>query len=105
SGALEARTALPEDGVVDDHLRFRPHHLLLAEGHRYLGDDMAARRHYEAARAHLQERLRRTPNDPRIHGALGLALAGLGRSGEAVAHAERAVELMPVEREAFRGPQ
>jgi tetratricopeptide (TPR) repeat protein len=37
-------------------------------------------------------------------GALGLAAAGLGRASEAVRHGERAVELLPVTRDAAAGP-
>ena len=44
----------------------------------------------------LQEKVRHNPNDdPFYHAMLGLALAGLGRSEDAVREAERAVALLP----------
>lgn len=102
--ALSLYSTIPADRVHDDHLYYRPHHLHLAEANHYLGRPEAARRHWEAARGHLEARLRDSPEDPRLHGSLGVALAGLGEHDEAVRHARRAVELMPVEEEAFRGP-
>jgi DNA-binding winged helix-turn-helix (wHTH) protein/TolB-like protein len=66
------------------------------------GDDAA--RSYAAALAELQDRQRSAPDDYQIEAALGLAAAGLGRASEAVRHGERAVELMPVTRDAGTGP-
>ncbi len=45
------------------------------------------------------------PHDYRIHASLGNALAGLGQKEEAIAAGKRAIELMPVEKDAYIGPQ
>jgi tetratricopeptide (TPR) repeat protein len=63
-----------------------------------------AAKSYAAAVADLLRRQRSAPEDYQIEAALGLAAAGLGRASEAVRHGERAVELLPVTRDAAAGP-
>jgi tetratricopeptide (TPR) repeat protein len=55
-----------------------------------------ARASFDSARAVLQDKVRRHPDeDPFYHAMLGLALAGLERPEEAVREGERAVTLLP----------
>ena len=49
-----------------------------------------------AARALMADSAAAHPNDPSIHAALGLALAGLGLKRDAISEAERAMEIEPV---------
>ena len=44
----------------------------------------------------LEEELLLHPDEPRVHSALGLAYAALGRGQEAVEHGIRATELFPL---------
>jgi tetratricopeptide (TPR) repeat protein len=44
------------------------------------------------------------PEDPRVHSALGLSYALLGRKDEAIREGELAVELWPVSKDALKGP-
>ena len=44
------------------------------------------------------------PEDAQIRAVLGLSLAYLGRKAEAIREAERAVELLPISRDAHFGP-
>lgn len=44
------------------------------------------------------------PDEPELHLALGFAEAGLGHAEEAASEGRRAVELMPVQRDAVTGP-
>jgi Flp pilus assembly protein TadD len=69
----------------------------------YLGRTEEARREAETARRIIAGRITEHPDDPRYHTALGLALARLGRKDEAVRSGLHAVELLPVEKEAWRG--
>jgi hypothetical protein len=48
--------------------------------------------------------LQSRPDDARIHSSLGMAYAGLQRKSEAVHEGKTAVELYPVSRDAFEGP-
>jgi eukaryotic-like serine/threonine-protein kinase len=71
----------------------------------HLRGDLAQTRIYaDSARLAMGERLRNTPDDPQSYAFRGLALAYLGRKAEAIADGERAVELLPIEKDAFVGP-
>ncbi len=59
---------------------------------------------YDSARAVLENEVTQRPNDHRIHSALGLAYAGLGRKVEALREGKRGVELFPVSKDALVGP-
>ena len=70
----------------------------------FLGRAEEARAAYEAARVALEKELEKRPDDFRLHSSLGLAYAGLGRKAEAIAAGRRAVEMLPVEKDAYIGP-
>jgi len=84
-------TELSWDGLI-----YHPKSLMRAEMYKALGESRAAHVQYESARAILSDSSVAHPNDPSIHSALGLAYAGLGRKREAVEHADRAMQLVPV---------
>lgn len=64
----------------------------------------AARPYWERARLELSKQIETAPDSGALHGNLGLALAHLGRRDEAVREGQRALELLPVEKDAFDGP-
>jgi eukaryotic-like serine/threonine-protein kinase len=57
----------------------------------------------DSARQAVEEVLRATPADGQRHVFLGLALAYLGRKGEAIREGEHAIKLVPITRDAFLG--
>jgi hypothetical protein len=61
------------------------------------------REHYDSARALLEIRIEESAEDSRLHSALGIADAGLGRKGDAIREGKLAVELLPISKEAYRG--
>lgn len=63
-----------------------------------------ARAYYDSARVVLQGKLEALPREPRFHGELGIAYAGLGRRGDAIAEGKAAVALLPVHADALDGP-
>jgi TolB-like protein/Flp pilus assembly protein TadD len=71
--------------------------------HEVEGDAAAARAAHEAAWRRLERLLSERPDDPRLHAAFGIARAGMGHFDEAGRAGRHAVELLPVEREAWRG--
>ena len=57
----------------------------------------------DSLRAVLEPKVRAQPGIDFLHDALALAYAGLGRHADAVREQERAVELLPVEKDALAG--
>jgi len=59
--------------------------------------------HYEKARDFFEAKIKETPDDSRLHSALGISYAGLGLKEAAVREGELGVEMIPVSREAWKG--
>jgi TolB-like protein/Flp pilus assembly protein TadD len=102
--ALEQLASIQTE-VFQNQEDFLPTTLLSALTHELLSDDRRAREDFDRARIVLEKRLKETPNDPRLHGSLGIAYAGLGRKEDAIREGERAVELYPVSTDALTGPR
>jgi DNA-binding SARP family transcriptional activator/TolB-like protein/tetratricopeptide (TPR) repeat protein len=69
--------------------------VLRADGH-----PQEARAQFDSARMILERNARNEPNDDNYAALLGLALAGLRRSADAIREGERAVALVPVSKDA-----
>jgi TolB-like protein/Tfp pilus assembly protein PilF/tRNA A-37 threonylcarbamoyl transferase component Bud32 len=80
------------------------YHLLKAEAAAFRRRATAERAHGDSARALLEVRVRRLPDDAKLLATLGLAYMHLGRHADAIRAAERAAELLPVEEDAVSGP-
>jgi len=80
--------------------------LPLYRGYAYqgLGDTERARVAFEEARVLAQTILTESPDDHRVPGSLGLALAELGLRDEAVAAGRRGAEMLTVADDALWGP-
>jgi eukaryotic-like serine/threonine-protein kinase len=68
-----------------------------------LGHPAMARPLLDSARTILEHKLVELPAEPRLHAVLGRIDAELGRQAEARREAERAVELLPISRDALDG--
>jgi len=77
--------------------------LLAARTHRLMENPELAHDSYESARALLETELDVNPDDSRIHSALGICYAGLGRKDEAIREGKRGMELLPVSEDARIG--
>jgi Flp pilus assembly protein TadD len=71
---------------------------------RAIGQTDKARAAFLAAHQHFSELLRRQPDQPKMLSQLAVIEAALGRKDEAVRDARRAVELLPIGRDAVSGP-
>jgi len=89
--------------VFQDQNRFVPRTALYAQVYRLTGRHDLERVYCDSARTVVAGKLREHPDDPRLHSALGIAYAGLGRKDKAIQEGKKAVELLPVTKEAFRG--
>ena len=89
--------------VIEDQFEFLPRVQLQAQIYGLLQRRDVEAAYYDSARGVIARKLRAQPDDPRLHSALGIAYAGLGRKHEAIQEGEKAVELLPASNEAYRG--
>ncbi len=95
----------PEFTEYDGGFVYFPRQLMVAEIFRLQGRAQEAHAMYDSARMLLDVRIKEHPQDGRFYATMGYALAGLGRRSEAIASIIKAVEMYPVELDAFFGPQ
>jgi TolB-like protein/predicted Ser/Thr protein kinase len=89
---------------VGSQFQFVTREELLGQICRLMGRQAESRAYFDSSRIVVEERLRHDPEDSRYHSALGVALAGLGKKDEAIKEGKRGIEMMPVAKEAWRGP-
>ena len=77
--------------------------LVFAQTYAVRGDHSRARAYADSARIAFERQLRSTPQDAQRHVLLGLALAYLGHTEEALREGERGVALLPVAKDAYNG--
>jgi serine/threonine protein kinase/tetratricopeptide (TPR) repeat protein len=102
AAAANALAALGENSAGNATVTFSPHFVegLIA---RMTKDDRKARSAFTAARAEQERLIRAHPDDAGALCVLGLIDAGLGRKEEALREGWRAVELLPVGKDAIGG--
>ena len=94
------RTSVDQVASVPQRNEYR---LWLGDLERLSGDQVAAKASYSAARVELEELLKDQPDNVEIIGTLALVCAGLGEREVGLQHAERALNLMPVSKDAIAG--
>ncbi|CAN5784686.1 serine/threonine-protein kinase [soil metagenome] len=80
-------------------------HLRKAEVFHQAGRRAEARLYFDSARIALEALRAQDPDEAWIHGYLGMAYAGLGRREEAMHSARRAIEIVPLSRDALSAPE
>jgi tetratricopeptide (TPR) repeat protein len=71
---------------------------------RLQGDSPGIESRFPAARDQLNRKLEQDPNDPALLSALGIVDAAMGRKQDAIQEATRAVEMIPIYKDAQIGP-
>src|SRR4029453_1393900 len=101
---MKGLASLGDNSVGTEKIKYGPR---LMEGliARMTKDDARARAAFTAARTEQEKLVRANPDDSGALGILGLIDAGLGRKEEALREGRRAVELLPVEKDARSGPE
>jgi tetratricopeptide (TPR) repeat protein len=90
--------------VVQTQFYFRPKHLYNATIYGLMNKPELEHAYYDSARIFLEKCIRDFPKDQRLYSSLGIVYAGLGLNDKAMSAGENAVKLLPVSKEAFRGP-
>jgi len=102
AAATNALTAVGENSLGDEAVKYSPRFIegLIA---RMTKDDAKARTAFTVARTEQEKLVAADPQDAGALCVLGLIDASLGRKEEALREGRRAVELLPVERDAVNG--
>jgi TolB-like protein len=104
-GAAKALAASPRDDFQEvDFSFYYPRAWYEAVIARAQGDRTRAQTAFAKTRIILEARLNQKPDDPRTLAVLAQVDAGLGKKEEALREASRAVELMPMTRDAYDAP-
>ncbi len=77
---------------------------LAAHTYRLMNDANRSRELYESALGLLQIEMEKRPDDDRVYSSLGIAYAGLGQKDKAITSSKKAVEIIPVSKNAVIGP-
>jgi serine/threonine-protein kinase len=99
--AALGRLESADEGWIRTKMWLRPNALLAAYVYEHLGESSRAKAAYEAARDLLEQEAKTSPEDPRVHSALGIVYANLGRDEEAVREGQLACELLPRSKDGF----
>jgi len=102
-GARRAVDALPIDGCYDDSVPF-PRAWCEGVVAQVRGDKVVAQVAFTSVRAEAAKLVADQPDYPEGLCVLGMADAALGHKDEAIREGRRAVELLPVSKDAIRGP-
>jgi serine/threonine-protein kinase len=62
-----------------------------------------ADKYFNSARIAIDSMILKNPEDPRLYSTLGIAYAGLGQKEKAIEAGEKGMEMMPINKEAYRG--
>ena len=81
-----------------------PKNFLLGRVYFYAGDKVKAHEAYQSARAYIERAVAEQPQSAFVQLALAELMAGIGERDEAIRLCERAVEMLPVSRDALHGP-
>jgi serine/threonine protein kinase/tetratricopeptide (TPR) repeat protein len=105
SEARRVLTASPLSEFQDiDYTFYYPRAWYEAQIARAQGDELKARDAWRAARQALELKPQAHHDDPRTLAVLAQIDAGLGRKEQAISEGRRAVDLMPISKDAYDGP-
>ena len=89
--------------IIDDQFYFQPKSLIYARVYSLMKVPDKAREYFDSARITIESRILTDPDDPRLYSALGIAYAGLDQKEKAISAGKKALEMMPIDKEAYRG--
>jgi TolB-like protein/Flp pilus assembly protein TadD len=82
---------------------FRPKYLYYAYVYSLMDNHILEHTYYDSARIFLEKKIIDRPDDQRLYSSLGIAYAGLGLEKKAINTGKKAIELLPINKDAWRG--
>ena len=95
--------SLQKSEARDDQFNFIPRYQYYATVYGLMGKPELEHAYYDSSKLVLEDKIIITPDDSRLYSSLGIAYAGLGHKKEAIEAGEKAVEMLPISKEAYRG--
>ncbi len=86
-----------------DQYEFTSLNQILGLIYMYKNETKLSKAYFDSSRIEYEKMLKNNPNDERLHSSLGITYAGLGLKDKAVYEGKRGIELLPIEKEAYRG--
>jgi serine/threonine protein kinase/tetratricopeptide (TPR) repeat protein len=83
--------------------RYTPKTQMLGLIYKYKNEPELSKSYFDSSRIQLEKMLKKIPQDERLHSSLGITYAGLGFKEKAVYEGKKGIELLPLEKEAYRG--
>ncbi len=93
----------PGDIYLNESIDSAEYYLSKGEIYRYMNRPDLMAPYYDSARVVLERKIAEKSDEPLYHSVLGKAYAGLGRKENAIREGRRAVEILPVSKDAFIG--
>jgi TolB-like protein/Flp pilus assembly protein TadD len=89
--------------VIQNQFYFRPKYLYNATIYGLMNKHELEHAYWDSARIFLKKKIIDFPEDQRLYSSLGIAYAGLGLDDKAISAGEKAIKLLPVSKEAWKG--
>ncbi len=83
--------------------RFTPWTQMAGLIYKYSNQPELSAAYFDSSRTILENLVKENPDDERFHSSLGITYAGLGLKDKAVYEGKKGIELLPLEKEAYRG--
>jgi TolB-like protein/Flp pilus assembly protein TadD len=92
-----------KNDAISTQFYFRPKYLYYATIYGLMNKPVLERAYYDSTRKFLEKRIFDSPEDQRLHSSLGIVYAGLGLDSMAIRAGKKAIKLLPVSKDAYRG--
>ena len=89
--------------VIQNQFYLRPKYLYNATIYGLMNKHELEHAYWDSARIFLKKRIIDFPEDQRLYSSLGIAYAGLGLDDKAISAGEKAIKLLPISKEAWKG--
>ncbi len=71
--------------------------------YKYKNQPALSKSYFDSSRVQLEKLIKENPSDERFHSSLGITYAGMGLNDKAVYEGKKGIELLPLDKEAYRG--